>query len=163
MLRLPDEQMEAARKEAAYNHKNPSLEKTLAKWWSKKYSLPSNHELFLSRTVHDLLVELLEDRFEDSPIESHRGADGEIIFTETGDPLIDSWEQKIAAGEQVDLWESFSSEDAARVKRLLDRKAGVSTPRPFKDVVDDQERRMRRLVAKQHPKHPNIPLTFGED
>jgi hypothetical protein len=134
----------------------------LAKWWTRKYNLPSNHELFLSRTIHELLVELLEDRFEESPLEAHRGLDGEVTFTDTGDPLVDEWEKRIAAGETVDLWESFTPEQTARLKRLLSKTGNKSAPRPFKEVVDDQEKRMRRLIADQHPKHPNIPLTFGD-
>lgn len=94
------------------------MTEALALWWTRKYKLPSNHELFQSRTIFDLLVEFYIDRFQEKPIEVHRNADGEIQFTDTGDELIDKWEQQIADGELPDLWEAFDEESLERLKKL---------------------------------------------
>ncbi len=154
--------MEEARQEARHHHKNPSIEKLLERWWSKKYSLPPNHELILASTVHDLLVEFFEDKFEVDPLEAHRREDGKIVFTDTGDDLVDTWEQQIADGNDVNLWEAFTPESRALVLKHLG-KSGDSPPpvaRTFKDVVETEDRRMKRLIAEQMP--PKVPLTFGE-
>jgi hypothetical protein len=89
----------------------------LARWWEKKFKLPSNHELFQSRTIHEHLVEYYLDIFESKPLEAYRGADGEIQFTNTGDDLVDRWEEQLAAGEIPDLYEAF--DEAGRKKLQL--------------------------------------------
>ncbi len=134
----------------------------LGRWWSRKYSLPPNHELLLTSTVHDLLVEFFEDKFEDNPLEAHRREDGKIVFTDTGDDLVDTWEQQIADGKDVNLWEAFTPESRALVLRHLGNPGATPAPvaRTFKDVVETEDRRMKRLVAEQMP--PKVPLTFGE-
>ncbi len=133
----------------------------LERWWINKYRLPPNHELFSDRTVYDLLVEFFEDTFEKNPLEAYRTKDGKIVFTDTGDELVDSWEQRIAKGESVDLWESFTPEAKAYVQKFLDQK-NAAPPRSFKDVVDAADKHQKRLIAEQHPKSTNIPLTFGD-
>lgn len=89
----------------------------LARWWVKKYQLPSNHNLFLSRTPFDLLVELFTDKYEERPIESYRNEAGEIQFKDTGDDLIDRWEEQIAKGQIPDLMEAFDQESIQHIKK----------------------------------------------
>lgn len=89
----------------------------LEKWWSKKYRLPSNHELFTSRTLFDLLVEFYDDYYDKNPLEAHRNKDGEIQFRDTGDPVVDHWEQLIADGKTPNFSEVLSPEALARLKK----------------------------------------------
>lgn len=87
-------------------------------WWVRKYKLPSNHELFQERTMFDLLVEFYIDKYQEKPIESYRNSKGEIQFTDTGDELVDKWEQQIADGEEPDLWEAFDEESLKHLEKL---------------------------------------------
>lgn len=91
----------------------------LARWWAKKYSLPSNHKLFLQESPYYWLCEYYLDVFDSKPIESYRNADGEIQFTDTGDELIDKWEEMIAAGESPDLTEAFSPDALKQAQARL--------------------------------------------
>jgi hypothetical protein len=89
----------------------------LRRWWTNKYKLPWTHEAFQSSTEFDLIVEFYEDLFEKDPnelLKAGKGEDGEIMFEETGDPLIDKWEQELAQGLMPDLTEGMS--DASRKK-----------------------------------------------
>ena len=100
---------------------------TLARWWSDKYTLPANHALFVSRPPRELILEMLEDLFEQRATmkrrvpkltgrERHEAVetlhelekflgvaqdlDGPIL---TGDPIADEWERQIARGELPDF------------------------------------------------------------
>ncbi len=93
----------------------------VARWWSKKYNLPSNHELFLERTLGDLHQEMVEDLLVEKLSLEKRIVDGEDsgghLFhdlnevnkalgetgSDTGDELWDKWEQEIAEGKIPDL------------------------------------------------------------
>jgi len=79
--------------------------------------------LFQERTLYDLLVEFFVDYYESKPIESYRNEKGEIQFTDTGDELIDRWEEQIANGIIPDLWEAFDEESKAKVQRILEKQA----------------------------------------
>lgn len=46
------------------------LEEFLAIWWSRKYGLPSNHPLFLSRVLEEHLIDYYVNDFLDKPEES---------------------------------------------------------------------------------------------
>lgn len=107
-----------AKEIARVQFKKPTLLEALARWWEKKYRLPSNHELFQERTIFDLLVEYYVDRFEEKPIEAQRNEQGEIQFTDTGDDLIDKWEAQIAKGETPDLTEAFDDESLTHIRKL---------------------------------------------
>jgi len=93
----------------------------LARWWSRKYKLPWNHELFQERTPISLLAEYYLDFYEEHPLEVHRQADGEIQLKDTGDKLIDKWEEKIAQGHEPDLTEAFTPEGLEKLQRLQAR------------------------------------------
>ena len=98
----------------------------LRRWWSRKYKLPWTHELFQQETEFDLLVEMLEDHFEEDPkaaLEVWRGASGEIEFSDTGDDLIDKWERELAMGLEPDLTEGIS--EATRKQLEKEQRRGA--------------------------------------
>lgn len=133
---------------------------TLGRWWSKKYHLPSNHELFTKEDVIYWLTEYYTDFFEDKPIEIYRQEDGEIKFTETGDDLIDEWEEQIARGETPDLTQAFSKEslEAIRTRKTskhLQRHAGS-----IADTVKMFEN--ERLKNEGPPKPPGPTFKRGQ-
>lgn len=118
----------------------------LARWWERKYKRPSNHELFQTRTVFDLLVEFHVDVFEKKPIEAQRNEAGDIQFTDTGDELIDKWEEQIAKGETPDLNEAFD-ESSMQYMEKMRQKARDSDPYQgltMKDTVDKLQREATR-------------------
>lgn len=80
--------------------------------------MPWNHELFQTRTLLDLLVEYWLDVFDEKPLEAHRNEDGFIQLRDTGDALIDKWEEQIAAGQEPDLTQAFSAEAWEKLNRL---------------------------------------------
>jgi hypothetical protein len=59
----------------------------------------------------------------EKPIEAYRNADGEIQFKDTGDPLIDKWEEQIASGETPNLADAFDPESLEQLKRLKEKSA----------------------------------------
>lgn len=105
----------------------------LRRWWQEKYRLPSNHELFQTSTVWELLVDFWEDYFHKNSLEAYRNEDGQIQFVETGDELIDKWEKELAEGKTPDYMEAFSKDEIDRLNELRERgttKFGKSIPRP---------------------------------
>jgi hypothetical protein len=67
----------------------------------------------------DLYIEWWEDYYENNPKELRaRFADdnGEMIFTETGDELLDKWEQEIARGLTPDLEEGMPKTEKEKLK-----------------------------------------------
>lgn len=94
------------------------MEELLSRWWVNKYKLPSNHNLFESSTVFDLLIEFWEDQYYQNPIETSRNEKGEIQFVDTGDDLIDKWEKEFAEGKIPDYLEAFSQEQIDTLNRL---------------------------------------------
>lgn len=79
------------------------------------------------------------DFFDKNPLEVHRNEDGHIQFKNTGDDLIDKWEEQIARGETPNFAEdAFDEEALAKIERL--RKRGQArTGGSFKNVVDSVE------------------------
>lgn len=59
-----------------------------------------------------------EDRFDENPIEAARNEDGFVQFKNTGDPLVDKWEEQIARGEVPNMLESFSPEQRERLRKM---------------------------------------------
>lgn len=90
----------------------------LSKWWRDKYQLPSNHELFRSATVFDLLTELYEDQFYNTTLEVYRNEKGEVQFVSTGDKVIDKWEEDLAAGKIPDYLSEFTPEQIDKLNRM---------------------------------------------
>ncbi len=127
-------------------HKKPTLQESLERWWAKKFGTPSNSELFTSRTWFDLLVEYNLDVFEAKPLEVHRQADGEIQLKDTGDSLLDKWEQQLADNEDIDFMEAFGNEEnyLKLQQKLLKAKE--------QQINYDYDQHMRDLAAKQMPR-----------
>jgi hypothetical protein len=104
----------------------------LRQWWTGKYRLPANHELFLSRTVSDLQQEQLEDvlqerqdllaALEDSSlsagararVSSRLTALSRALGLQTGDDLVEFWDAEARAGRVPDL--DMTVEDLARLR-----------------------------------------------
>jgi hypothetical protein len=95
------------------------------------------------------MVEYKLDLFEKKPLEAHRNADGEIQFTETGDPLVDKWEEQIAKGEIPDLFEAFDEESLTHMQRLrqTQRDRDPYQGATIKDTVD----KMQRILQGERP------------
>lgn len=125
----------------------------------RKYQLPSNHELFLDRTLYDHLIDFYLDKFEKKPIEAHRNEQGEIQFKDTGDDLIDRWEEQIANGETPDLMEAFDEESINHIKKIKaaafarDPYQGLSLKQTF-DKISATAAAEGLTVGKQ----PSVPL-----
>ncbi|MDB5716288.1 MAG: hypothetical protein JWO15_3685 [Sphingomonadales bacterium] len=79
-------------------------------------------------TFEELLTEWFEDIYRANPLEIHRNEDGDIQFQDTGDDMLDAWENQFAKGEDVDLWEAFSEKSKTdileRFKKFKERKTG---------------------------------------
>ena len=142
------------------------MQELVADWWSKKYNLPSNHELFQERTFFSLLVDFYADYYDRNPLEAHRNEDGFVQFKDTGDDLIDKWEQQIADGHTPDFMEGFTEEQKSALTRLRakgkSRIPGQTTTFGATDAiaVDHQQ----RLASKLHPAlngDASKPLLFG--
>jgi hypothetical protein len=92
-------------------HRIESGQIAVERWWSRKYNLPPNHELFLDRSLGELHQEMIEDLlFQKSELERRIEA-GE----EDQDRLVRELnEAKKALGEeeaaQDDLWEKWERE-----------------------------------------------------
>lgn len=79
----------------------------LRQWAEDKYHLPWTHESIQELSLLELLTAFWEDIYRKKPLEAKRkGPHGEVVF-ETGDPLIDKWEQEVAAGLVPDLYEAL--------------------------------------------------------
>lgn len=97
-------------------------------WWTEKYRLPSNHELFQNAVPFNLLIEYYEDYYRDMPealLGDAKGPDGEIVFTDTGDPLLDKWEEELAQGLTPDLEEGMSETAKEQLRREREKKQGA--------------------------------------
>lgn len=102
----------------------------LKTWWSRKYKLPPNHKLFVSRSVGALYLEMYIDMYvrredlmrdiedetlgfkaigimtkELEDLNNFLGEESEGF----GDPLIDKWEKELEEGKIPDLNEGLSN------------------------------------------------------
>jgi hypothetical protein len=99
-------------------------------WWTSKYKLPPNHELFLSRSVASLHIEMIKDLFiKKEQLEKdltkatgtdfneltsqlnsiNKALDDNIDEDSSGDPLIDKWEKELLDGITPNLNEGFKN------------------------------------------------------
>lgn len=160
-MRRAEDLWEATREIAKARFKNPSLLDQLARWWSQKYNLPSNHELFLSRTPAEHLIEYHLDVLYAKPLEAYKTSDGEYVFTDTGDEMIDRWEAQLAAGIDPDLEEAFDEASLAWVKRVSseyykNKNDGTGGDTDFLSVV----KRVEGIARQQDPS--KFRGTFGD-
>jgi hypothetical protein len=63
-----------------------------------------------------MLVGFWEDYYRKHSLEAKKVGSGEVVF-KTGDPLIDKWEQEIAAGLVPDLFEGLPASHRERWKQ----------------------------------------------
>lgn len=93
---------------------------SLRRWWVQKYTRPWTHRLFQEADAFDLLVEFYEDLFDKYPAEALKAAkneDGEIVFDDVDDPLIQKWEEELAAGLTPDLEEGLAPAEKERLRK----------------------------------------------
>jgi hypothetical protein len=108
--------MEAAKQIAAQRVNNPGLLDLLRHWAEDKYNLPWNHDAFQDQTILELLASFWEDYYRKNTLEAKRRPDGEVMF-QTGDPLIDKWEQELAMGIEPVLFEGLPADARKRAER----------------------------------------------
>jgi hypothetical protein len=105
---------------------------------------------------------MYEHLFIEKPIEMHRQLDGEIQFTETGDPVIDKWEQELAEGLTPDLGEVFSKDEMVKLRKArANFKSGAGAT--FKEVMERMAREsamLDQLDPHNHQKQTRRK-TFG--
>lgn len=87
--------------------------------------------MFQERTLYDHLIDFYIDKFEKKPIEAHRNENGDIQFKDTGDDLVDRWEEQIANGEVPDLMEAFDEESIQHIKKI---KAAAAAKDPYQGL-----------------------------
>lgn len=122
----------------------------LRRWWTEKYRLPWTHSGFQNATIFDLLVEYYEDIFEEDPkamLAAARTDDGEVIFEETGDPLIDKWEREMAQGITPDLTEGLPDDVLEQLKKNRDKNRKVRQLAKELDSIDLADIRMGKGAA----------------
>ena len=90
----------------------------------------------------------------------YRGEDGEVQITETGDDLIDQWEEQLARGEVPDLTAAFNKESLEALKARKGKvKDNVFAP-SIADVVKGFEAQQSKLNAEFNNTPPNLGPTF---
>lgn len=66
-----------------------------------------------------------------------KGEDGEMVFEETGDPLIDKWEEELSKGLTPDLTEALSQESIAKMRKAAEKKNKVSEAASQLDDINE--------------------------
>lgn len=138
-MRPPFSDLDRVKKAARRNVEDGTA--TLRRWWSKKYSLPPNHELFTSQTLAELNQEMMEDlmiqkkdierELQDGDPDEHRPKSRSEILLEqladinraldeaddtiTQDDLTAYWDEQLDRGEEPDL--DMTVEDLKRLRR----------------------------------------------
>lgn len=105
--------------------------------------------------MYEHLLDFYITKYEEKPLESYRNADGEIQFKDTGDEMVDRWEQQIADGMTPDLLESFNAESLAHIENL---RATAKARDPYASIKDTFD--AVAAEAKREHLHINKP-TFG--
>ena len=109
-----------AQKEAVRSLRKPTLEDVLRRWWEGKFSLPWSDERAQSLTLFELTKLYWEDVYKNDSkalMEASKNERGEIVFEETGDPMIDKWEKEISLGVVPDLTEGLSRAELGAMER----------------------------------------------
>jgi hypothetical protein len=92
------------------------------------------------------MVEFQLDYFDKNPLESHRNEDGHIQFKNTGDDLIDKWEEQVARGDTPTMSQDMFDDAAlATLERLRARgRSRTSSGGSFMAVHDEVARDARQ-------------------
>lgn len=112
-------------------------------------------------------VEFWLDHFDRNPMDAHVNEEGNIQFKDTGDDLLDKWEEKIAAGETPDLDEAFSEEALERLDRYYKKKAsghydgGMSIEAVSEQWGKSTKGGLWQQVDNSPKSKPKLPPTFG--
>jgi hypothetical protein len=106
---------------AAARVRDPGILDLLKRWAEAKFKIPWSHEVFQGQTILELLVDFWEDYYLENKIASRTTETGQVVFSNTGDALIDKWEQEIAMGLEPDLLEGVSPEERAREEAAMER------------------------------------------
>ncbi len=81
-------------------------------------------------------------------------------FRDTGDEMIDKWEEQIAQGLEPDLMSAFTPEELERLSRMR-AQAKSNVPRTMKDTFEMVQRKgLQEGVSIQPSKFPS---TFGDE
>lgn len=133
----------------------------LRRWWERKFSLPWSDERAQSLTLFELTKLYWEDIYtSDSKalMEAARNENGDVVFEETGDPLIDKWEKELAMGVKPDLTEGMTPEELDRMKaermKVAHAEAGMAALFADEDGASPGSRAWKMAAA-------NIPTGLG--
>jgi len=103
----------------------------------EKYKIPWTHEAIQNQTFIELLTNYWEDYYIEHPLEAKKSPSGEVVF-QTGDPLIDKWEQELAMGLNPDLTEGFSSEEKEKEELVKQNLTKLNDKLvSLEDIMDD--------------------------
>lgn len=119
-------------------------ERKIARWWSKKYSQPLKS--FEEHTIEELVVEMLEDYYEEKPQEIERFLSHDAGIQDWDGTMSEEYERKmkkrLAKKPQVDLSkfqdekELTEEEEAAILDNLGRNLPGSSGPKPKEEKVE---------------------------
>jgi hypothetical protein len=94
----------------------------------------------LDYTREELLLEYFEDAIDEDPTQAYPSdvAESGAFVRPTGDPVVDEWERVTAAGGVPDVLAAFSSEERAKLEKVLGKKKiEPEPPEEFSDRYDD--------------------------
>jgi len=101
--------------------------------------------------MFDLLTEVWEDFYEENPraqLDMLRDENGEVVFSDTGDPLLDKWEQELAMGLEPDLSEGLSEEARKRLDKEREvAKKARKTAKELDGLVDEYDMKYQSKFA----------------
>jgi len=120
-------------------------ERRIQRWWCKKYKTPLKD--FEDHTIEELVVEMLEDYYDNNPSEIER-----FLSTEGVDP---EWDGKMSA--------DYEAEIQKRLKKINERNH-VDLKKyqtPDENLTDDQIQSILDTVGKNLPKSRMV--TKNED
>lgn len=121
-------------------------------------------------------MEYYEDEFEQNRLEAYKDDDGEYFLGDSGDPLIDKWEDELKKGIDPDLTEGMSE---ASLEKLKKEKQKYEKAKELSKEVDNINETFTlgnsRYDSKYEPrgaysgknivgkKDPRAPKLLGED
>jgi hypothetical protein len=147
-------------------------------WATGKLGLPPNHEAIRSATTEELATWYWEARFRDDPLEARRNEDGEVVFEDTGSPLVDKWEREYAKGLLPDMAEGESDEQRVFMDRLREHErerrendgegdepgdGETAGERGYDPVDDEDEERSRSAWERAAAVRDRDGVPGGED